>query len=45
LRAGHIIIMGSIVPPLWIEPGEEIVYSLDPVDTLSVRFAGRRSSA
>jgi 2-keto-4-pentenoate hydratase len=45
LRAGHIIITGSIVPPLWIEPGEEIVYSLDPVDTLSVRFAGRRSSA
>jgi 2-keto-4-pentenoate hydratase len=44
LRAGHIIITGSIVPPLWIEPGEEIVYSLDPVDMLSVRFARRPSA-
>jgi 2-keto-4-pentenoate hydratase len=45
LRAGEIIIAGSIVPPLWIEPGEEIVYTLEPVDTVSVRFAGRTPAA
>lgn len=45
LRAGQVIITGSIVPPLWIEPGEKIVYSLDPVDTISVRFAARAPAA
>lgn len=44
LRAGEIIIAGSIVPPLWVEPGEEIVYSLEPVDTVSVRFAARAAA-
>lgn len=39
LRAGQIIIAGSIIPPLWIAPGEEIVFNLAPVDTVSVRFA------
>ncbi|MGQ0752207.1 MAG: fumarylacetoacetate hydrolase family protein [Betaproteobacteria bacterium] len=45
LRAGEIIITGSIVPPLWVEPGEEIVYALEPVDTVSVRFAARTAAA
>lgn len=39
LRAGQIIITGSIVPPLWVEAGEDIVFQLDPVGTISVRFA------
>lgn len=39
LQAGQIIIAGSITPPIWIEPGEEIVFNLAPVDTISVRFA------
>ena len=39
LRAGQIIITGSIVPPLWVEAGEEIVFKLDPIGSVSVRFA------
>jgi 2-keto-4-pentenoate hydratase len=39
LQAGEIIIAGSIIPPIWIEPGEEIVFHLAPVDTISIRFA------
>jgi 2-keto-4-pentenoate hydratase len=38
LQAGQIIITGSIIPPIWIEPGEEIVFHLAPVDTISIRF-------
>jgi 2-keto-4-pentenoate hydratase len=39
LRAGEIIITGSVVPPLLIEPGErEIGFALDPVGSISVRF-------
>jgi 2-keto-4-pentenoate hydratase len=39
LRAGEIIIAGSIIPPVWIAPGEEIVFTLATVDTISIRFA------
>jgi 2-keto-4-pentenoate hydratase len=39
LQAGQIIIAGSIIPPLWVAPGEEIVFHLAPVDTISIRFA------
>jgi 2-keto-4-pentenoate hydratase len=39
LRAGQLIITGSIVPPLWVEAGEEIVFKLDPVGSVSIRFA------
>jgi 2-keto-4-pentenoate hydratase len=39
LRAGQIIIAGSIIPPLWAAAGEEIVYQLAPVDTITIRFA------
>ena len=39
LRAGEIIIAGSIIPPIWIAPGEEIVFHLAPVGTVSIRFA------
>ena len=39
LRAGEIIITGSVVPPLAIEPGEDgITFAVDPVGSVSVRF-------
>ncbi len=41
LRAGQIIITGSIVPPLWVEAGEGIVFRLDPVGSVSIRFAAK----
>jgi 2-keto-4-pentenoate hydratase len=43
LRAGQIIITGSIVPPLWVEAGEEIAFELDPVGGVSIRFAAAGS--
>jgi 2-keto-4-pentenoate hydratase len=39
LQAGQIIIAGSIIPPLWVEPGEEIVFHLLPLGPISIRFA------
>ena len=39
LRAGQVIITGSITPPLWVEPGEDIRFNLDPVGSISIRFA------
>jgi 2-keto-4-pentenoate hydratase len=40
LRAGQFIICGSIVPPLFIEPDEKsVVYALDPIGEVAVRFA------
>jgi 2-keto-4-pentenoate hydratase len=39
LQAGQIIIAGSFIPPLWVAPGEEIVFHLALVDTISIRFA------
>jgi 2-keto-4-pentenoate hydratase len=39
LQAGQIIIAGSLIPPIWVKPGEEIVFNLAPVDSVSVRFA------
>ena len=36
LRAGEVIITGSILPPLWIESTEEIEFNLEPIDTLKV---------
>lgn len=38
LRAGEVIITGSIVPPLWIESAEEVAYELAPIDSLKVRL-------
>jgi 2-keto-4-pentenoate hydratase len=39
LRAGEIIITGSVVAPLAIEPDEDgIAFALDPVGSVSVRF-------
>ena len=39
LSAGSVIITGSVVPPLFVEPGEEMVsVALDPIGDVSVRF-------
>jgi hypothetical protein len=41
LRAGEIIITGSVVAPLIIEPGEEaIAFEVDPIGSVSIRFDG-----
>ena len=39
LRAGEIIITGSVVPPLSIEPDEDAIgFALDPIASVSVRL-------
>lgn len=38
LRAGELIITGSIVPPLWAEASEEVRFELDPVGAVDVRL-------
>jgi 2-keto-4-pentenoate hydratase len=39
LRAGELIITGSIIPPLWIRPRDRIQYQLEPIDTIAVVVA------
>ncbi len=39
LQAGQIIIAGSVIPPLWVQPGEEIVFHLAPTTPIYIRFA------
>jgi 2-keto-4-pentenoate hydratase len=40
LRAGEVIITGSVVPPLFVEPDEEtIAFALDPIGGVSVSFS------
>ena len=39
LRAGEVIITGSIVPAPAVGAGDEIVFQLEPIGNLSVRFA------
>lgn len=39
LRVGQLVITGSVVPPLFVEPGEEVVFALEPIGGVSVRFA------
>src|SRR5205823_9457691 len=42
LRGGEIIITGSVVAPLVIEPEEDtIAFEIDPVGGVEVRFSGR----
>lgn len=41
LRAGEFLIMGSIVPPLWITRTEEIRFKLGSMDALTVRLETR----
>jgi 2-keto-4-pentenoate hydratase len=40
LRAGQIIITGSIVPPIRLTQPEEIEFALEPIGTISVGFSG-----
>lgn len=39
LRAGDVIITGSIVPPLSVTANDSVSYRLEPIDTISVRFS------
>jgi len=40
LRAGEIIITGSVVPPLMLEPGErEVGFEVTPLGSVAVRFS------
>lgn len=39
LRAGDVVICGSVVPALDIAPGDEVEATLDPLGTLSVSFS------
>lgn len=36
LRSGEVVIAGSVVPPLQVSPGEEIVFRLEPLGEVSV---------
>lgn len=39
LRAGEIIICGSVVPPIFVESGDEsVAFDLKPIGSVSVRF-------
>jgi 2-keto-4-pentenoate hydratase len=39
LRAGQIIIAGSITPPIWVAPGETIGFHLEPLRPIFINFA------
>lgn len=39
LRAGDVIIAGSLTPPIFCEPGDDLVYQLQPFAPLRVSFA------
>lgn len=39
LQAGELIIAGTIVPHLWVETKENVMYTLAPIDTISIYFA------
>jgi 2-keto-4-pentenoate hydratase len=44
LRAGEVIITGSITPPLWIGAERAIAFTLDPIGSIEVRFGARASA-
>jgi 2-keto-4-pentenoate hydratase len=37
LRAGEVVILGSVVPPIPLQPGDEITFELVPLPPISVR--------
>jgi 2-keto-4-pentenoate hydratase len=39
LKAGHVIIAGSVVPPLFVAPDETVTFELNPIGTVSAAFA------
>lgn len=38
LRGGEIVITGSVVPAMFVSPGDRVDYRLDPLGELSIRF-------
>jgi 2-keto-4-pentenoate hydratase len=40
LRAGEIIITGSIVPPMTVTAKDTFRFALDPVDTIAIKLEG-----
>lgn len=38
LRAGEFIIAGTIIPHIWVESKENVMYTLAPIDTIHVSF-------
>jgi 2-keto-4-pentenoate hydratase len=40
LRAGDVVITGSIVPPLNVAPGERITAEIEPLGSLTVAISG-----
>jgi 2-keto-4-pentenoate hydratase len=38
LRLGDVVITGSIVPPLQVEPGDRVEYELDGIGSVSISF-------
>jgi 2-keto-4-pentenoate hydratase len=44
LRARDIIIAGSITPPIWVQPGDKVVFQLEPLEPISVAFATQHES-
>lgn len=36
LRAGEVVIMGSVIPPIGLQPGDEITFALSPLAPISV---------
>ncbi|MEA2442716.1 MAG: hypothetical protein QOJ12_8 [Thermoleophilales bacterium] len=45
LSAGDVIISGSVVPLLWVEPGQHIRLDLEPLGRLDVRLVGDAAAA
>jgi 2-keto-4-pentenoate hydratase len=37
LLAGEVVILGSVVPPLPLQPGDEITFELVPLPPITVR--------
>lgn len=41
LRAGQLIIAGSITPPIWVQPGDHVEFQLHPLAPISVEFTAQ----
>jgi 2-keto-4-pentenoate hydratase len=39
LKAGQLIIAGSITPPIWVSPADTITFHLEPLSPISVNFS------
>jgi 2-keto-4-pentenoate hydratase len=39
LRAGQLIIAGSITPPIWVQAGEKLCFQLEPQPPIYASFA------